>query len=271
MNNTTIQTLFSIAKEAGNAILDIYSSADNDIDYKQDNSPLTKADKTSNEIIIKRLKEHFPDVPVLSEESASVPYEERKNWKQFWLVDPLDGTKEFIKKSGEFTINIALIENNKPVTGIIHVPVKNITYFAYDNQSYRVTGDSPDYSVPINIRKASSNGLTVVASRDHAGEKVKNLLKKLPDATTMSMGSSLKFCLVAEGAADLYYRDVPTMEWDTAAAQAIVEAAGGVVMTEDGVPLRYNKESLQNPALVTVGDSTFNWSIYLKFAEKIAE
>ncbi len=269
--NTTIQTLFSIAKESGAAILDIYKSASNDIDYKQDNSPLTIADKKSNEIIVNRLQEHFPGIPVLSEESATIPHEERKNWEQFWLVDPLDGTKEFIKKSGEFTINIALVENDKPVTGLIHVPVKNITYFAYDNQSYRVTGDSLDYSVSIQVRKASSNRLTVVASRDHAGEKVKNLLEKLPDAATMSMGSSLKFCLVAEGAADLYYRDVPTMEWATAAAQAIVEAAGGAVLTEGGEPLVYNKNSLKNPELITVGETSFNWSKFLKVKEKVVE
>ncbi len=259
MQTNKIQNIFSIAQEAGAAILDIYRSSDNDVDYKKDNSPLTLADKRSHEIITKRLNENYPHIPVLSEEAEDIPYETRKEWTQFWLVDPLDGTKEFIKRSGEFTINIALVEHRTPVLGLIHVPVKDATYYSHHGKSYRTSGNDLNNSVPIQIRKVNSGKLTIVASRDHAGPKVKELLGKLPDADTISMGSSLKFCLVAEGAADLYYRDVPTMEWDTAAAQAVVEAAGGSVLTEEGFPLRYNKKSLRNPALVTTGDKDLHW------------
>jgi 3'(2'), 5'-bisphosphate nucleotidase len=257
------QRIFSAAREAGAAILSVFQATGDDVDYKNDGSPVTVADKLSHEIISTRLRQYFPAIHVLSEEAMSIPYEERKRWKQFWLVDPLDGTKEFIKKTGEFTVNIALIDNGLPVLGIIHAPVLNVTYFAYNGKSNRLNGSSKIDSVTISGRNVTENNFTVVASRDHAGPQVKSLLKRLPGATTKSIGSSLKFCLVAEGAVDLYYRDGPTMEWDTAAGQAIVEAAGGAVLTEDGVPLRYNKELLKNLSFVTIGDKSFNWKRWI--------
>lgn len=254
-----MQRIFSIIHEAGTAILNEYQSCGVGIEYKKDGSPVTAADKRSGDLISAQLLRYFPDIPVLSEEAVTIPYEERKNWKQFWLVDPLDGTKEFIKKTGEFTVNIAFIDNGCPVIGFIHAPVLNLTYIAFNGKSNRLNGNSLDDPEILSGRKVNRKNITVVASRDHAGPQVKSLLKRLQDATTRNIGSSLKFCLVAEGTADLYYRDGTTMEWDTAAGQAIVEAAGGAVLTESGVPLRYNKESLQNPSFVTIGDKSINW------------
>ena len=262
--NDIVQCIFSIAREAGAEILEIYRSAGIAIDHKKDGSPYTIADKRSHQIISTRLKQYFPSYPVISEESVRVPYAERKDWKRFWLVDPIDGTRGFVNKTDEFTINIALIDSGVPVLGITHLPVQNVTYFAYNRKSYRSVGNSIHNANIIKVRNANLSEITVVSSRDHAGPKVKALLERLPGATTKSMGSSLKFCLVADGSADLYYRDVPTMEWDTAAGQAIVEAAGGAVFTEEGQPLQYNKKSLQNSPLLIVGDKSINWKKWVE-------
>jgi 3'(2'), 5'-bisphosphate nucleotidase len=169
----------------------------------------------------------------------------------YWLVDPLDGTKEFLKGTNEFTVNIALMDDNYPVLGVVHAPAINLTYCgAVQLGAWRHQG------ARISTRPADAANLAIVASKDHAGPLVQELLARHPQASLRSMGSSLKFCLVAEGAADIYLRDVPTMEWDTAAAQCIVEAAGGRVCTLDGVRLRYGKEGMRNPALLTVGDAS---------------
>jgi 3'(2'), 5'-bisphosphate nucleotidase len=172
----------------------------------------------------------------------------------FWLVDPLDGTKEFLKGTKEFTVNVALMEGGLPVLGVVHAPALSLTYYSMRNfGSWRQVGDQPP--IPISTRLADCWELAVVASKDHAGPSVSAMLGRLRRPQLQSMGSSLKFCLVAEGKADLYLRDLPTMEWDTAAAQCIVEAAGGGTYSLDGEPLRYGKSGLKNPAIMTVGDT----------------
>ncbi len=260
-----LDTVRQIAAEAGREILDHYAD-EIPVDYKADDSPLTQADRAAHHLIVGRLRAAFPDTPVLSEESPEGEVAERRSWTRFWLVDPLDGTKEFIKRTGQFTVNIALIEVGEPVSGVVHVPAQRVTYFAARGAgAFRQDGDGEPQ--PIKARAADPARLTVVASRDHAGPEVAAILGKMADAgvavESASMGSSLKFCLVAEGAADLYPRTVPTMEWDTAAAQCVVEAAGGTVTTLDGARLGYNKESLRNPSIMTAGDPSLDWQQYL--------
>ncbi len=255
----------AIAREAGHVILDHYGT-ESPVDYKADDSPLTQADRASHRLIVDRLRAAFPDIPVLSEESPAEEVAERRSWDRFWLVDPLDGTKEFIKKTGQFTVNIALVEGGEPVLGVVYVPAQGVTYFARrDEGAFRQDGDEEPRA--IRVCDAAPERLVVVASRDHAGPEVAAILEAITasgvEVASASMGSSLKFCLVAEGEADLYPRTVPTMEWDTAAAQCIVEAAGGQVTTLDGTPLRYNKESLRNPSIMTAGDVSLDWQQYL--------
>ncbi len=254
-----MKTILSIALEASEAILDIYRKDETHVNYKADDSPLTQADRNAHKIIVRRLKENFPQIPVLSEEGNIPGYDERKSWDEFWLVDPLDGTKEFIKRSGEFTVNIALIRHGKPVSGIVHVPTQGLSYFADNQKAYKLKGDDISRKEQIQTRKTNTEQLVIAGSRDHAGPGLKSLLQKNTKATLKSMGSSLKFCLVAMGEADIYYRDLPTMEWDTAAAQAVVEAAGGIVIDESGQPLSYNKESVKNPYFMALGDKNFDW------------
>ncbi|MFW5758720.1 MAG: 3'(2'),5'-bisphosphate nucleotidase CysQ [Bacteroidota bacterium] len=254
-----MKDILSIALEASEAILDIYKKNETHVNYKADDSPLTQADRNAHKIIFQRLKENFPEIPVLSEEGNIPDYDERKSWDEFWLVDPLDGTKEFIKRSGEFTVNIALIKQGKPVSGIVHVPVQGLSYFTDNQKAYRLKGNDFSRKEQIHTRKTNTKHLIIAGSRDHAGAGLQSLLKKNPQATLKSMGSSLKFCMVAMGEADIYYRDLPTMEWDTAAAQAVVEAAGGIVMDDSGKPLTYNKKSVKNPCFIALGDKDFEW------------
>ncbi|MFH1325542.1 MAG: 3'(2'),5'-bisphosphate nucleotidase CysQ [archaeon] len=252
-----IGKIIGIAKKAGEAILEVYKS-DFDVEYKKDEtfkegtSPLTQADKNSNEIIANELQELYPEIPFLSEESKKISYEERKNWEIFWLVDPLDGTKEFIKKSGEFTVNIALIKNRKPILGVVYVPVKDICYYADNNGAFKQVQDERPIKIPINYGKR--NKLIVVASKNHMNKETENFisgLEKENEVGLANVGSSLKFCLVAEGKADIYPRLGLTSEWDTAAAHAIVNAAGKkVYQYGKDEELIYNKENLLNPWFV---------------------
>ena len=265
-----ILTTILAAKRAGEAILEVYDS-DFAVEQKDDKSPLTLADKRSHEIIENVLEQtvtaNNSTVPILSEEGKEIPYDERIKWEYFWLVDPLDGTKEFIKRNGEFTVNIALIHKHKPVLGIIYIPVKDVFYFATINfGAYKLENSSiltEDLSIEELIDKSQrlplhSNDkttLTVVGSRSHTSEEftefVKQLNQKHENVEFISSGSSLKLCLVAEGKADVYPRFGPTMEWDTAAGQAIVEQAKGTVMeTETNEPLSYNKSNLLNPFFI---------------------
>lgn len=229
---------------------------------KTDDSPLTLADQAAHEHIVAALRSLTPEIPVISEESQEKLPADFQQWPQFWLVDPLDGTKEFIKKSGSFTVNIALIKGREPVLGVVHAPAMGLTYFAErDGGAWRTEEDGSPVSV--SVRKSNPSRLCVVASKDHAGPEVAAMLERIPGAELASMGSSLKFCLVAEGKADLYPRFVPTMEWDTAAAQCIVETAGGAVLDLDGNPLRYQKVPLKNPSIITVGDAALGWKQFL--------
>ena len=253
-----LNSIENLAIEAGKAILEIYNSADFGVEMKSDDSPLTKADLASHNVIAKGLEELTPDIQVSSEESASIAFAERQSWKKYWLVDPLDGTKEFIKKNGEFTVNIALIENGKSVVSVVYVPVQDISYTAA--LGYGAFKKSENQRQQIHVKKPARNIPVVVGSRSHMSDDVKNYLQDLGTHELTSMGSSLKFCLVAEGKADLYPRLGLTSEWDTAAAQCIVEQAGGHVVTLDNQALRYNtKESLLNPFFMVYGDKSRDW------------
>ena len=238
-----------IARRAGKKILEIYQT-NFDVMTKTDKSPLTKADLASQRLITKELSKVTPGVPILGEESAEVPYAVRRNWQHFWLVDPLDGTKEFVKRNGEFTVNIALIEWGKPVLGVVHAPDLDLTFEAALGKGASCRkGTSP--SKKISTIDPEPESVTVMISRSHTDEATHRFLeslKKNREVVLVAKGSALKICEVASGGAHLYPRTGPTMEWDTAAAQAIVEEAGGLIVSlENGDPLLYNKEDLFNP------------------------
>ncbi|MEM9156323.1 MAG: 3'(2'),5'-bisphosphate nucleotidase CysQ [Cyanobacteria bacterium P01_F01_bin.33] len=265
---TLAPQIVDISIRAGKAILEVYGQAEIETTLKDNDSPLTQADLAANTIITDALKHLDPAFPILSEESKEIPYEERQSWETFWLVDPLDGTKEFIKRNGEFTVNIALVSQGKPILGVVHAPVLDTTYWGASGLSAfkQVAGAA---TTPIQVTHApvsSGTTLNVVASRSHAGKETQDFLDKLTAAgmaiEVVSKGSSLKLCLVAEGTAQLYPRFGPTMEWDTAAAQAVVEHAGGTVSNIDGSPLSYNKPNLLNPYFVVSDASGLNWKAY---------
>lgn len=243
-----LNLLNEVAVEAGKAILEIYDTGDFGVEMKLDNSPLTKADKAAHNVIVEYLDKYFGDIPILSEEGKNIPYEERKNWDKFWCVDPLDGTKEFIKRNGEFTVNIALIENNYPVLGVIHIPVRGISYLGDEDRGAFIISKERELKAIMTSTKYDE-GIVAVKSRSHASDDDEEFFSRFNIADSISIGSSLKFCLVAEGSAHIYKRSGPTMEWDTAAGQAIVEAAGGVVL-RDGKRFWYNKEELLNPGFI---------------------
>jgi 3'(2'), 5'-bisphosphate nucleotidase len=251
-----------LARTAGEKILAIYNS-EFAIQQKDDRSPLTEADLASHRAIVAGLSELTPGMPILSEESSTFPYAQRSLWQRYWLVDPLDGTREFIKRNGEFTVNIALIEGGVPALGVVHVPVSGVSYLACRGcgASKQEPGREPH---PIRVRKLLQGPVRVVGSRSHRGDSLTSFLENLGAHELVSMGSSLKLCLVAEGAADIYPRLGPTSEWDTAAAQCVVEQAGGHVTDTDMQPLRYNtKDSLLNPFFLVFGDDSRDWSRYL--------
>ncbi len=241
-----------IAKEAGVETITIYNRTFS-VEEKEDHTPITEADEKANNHISRALAKDYPDIPIISEETKEVPYEERKQWDRFWLVDPLDGTKEFIKKNGEFTINIALIEKGKPVLGVVYLPAKQEMYYGIQGEGAfkAIAGGDPQPLEP-GPHYSQKNQVKVVASRSHLSKEVEDFVKELEndgkEVDFTSAGSSLKFCLVAEGAADVYPRFGPTMEWDTGAAHAVAEAAGKQVLDANSrKPLMYNKEDLHNP------------------------
>ncbi|MGJ0484863.1 MAG: 3'(2'),5'-bisphosphate nucleotidase CysQ [Methylomicrobium sp.] len=239
--------VIAIAKAAGQGIMTIYHQPAGKIELKVDQSPLTEADLLSNQIIVSELARLTPNIPVLSEESAVIPYEQRAAWRLFWLVDPLDGTKEFIKHNDEFTVNIALIRDGKPILGVVLAPALNLCYAGAEGQGAFVErGQQPAERIHVQPR-SKQDKLKIVASRSHRDSRTHALLEHLQPDECISMGSSLKFCLVAEGRAHFYPRLGPTMEWDTAAAHAVVNAAGGKVCDVSGEPLHYNKADLHNP------------------------
>lgn len=248
-----IQTVLNIAVQAGNAILEIYKQ-DITVETKSDNSPLTIADKNANEIIVAGLKELDNSIPIISEENKLTDYSERKNWTKCWIVDPLDGTKEFIKKNGEFTVNIALVENGIPILGVVHVPAQHITYHAEkDKGSFKIESGQ---TKKLTIRKLAEDGvLKIVGSRSHQTpellEYVVQQKAKFANVDFVAAGSSLKFCLLAEGKADVYPRLGLTMEWDTCAGQIVATEAGAEVLRcDNNQPLLYNRENLLNPFFI---------------------
>ena len=259
-NFKLVNNILQISKDAGEEILSIYKSGAFEIESKNDSSPLTKADKVSNEIICESLKKLNPDIPIISEENCDVTFSERVNWERYWLIDPLDGTKEFIKKNGEFTVNIALIENNKPILGVIFAPVKSDIYFAQKNYgSYKINSSSE----LIDLKEAKkifvsnqSNIKKIIGSRSHSNQPFDRWVNKnFSNTEIVQAGSSLKFCLIAEGVADIYPRFGLTSEWDIAAGHIIVNEAGGRVRTFENIEINYNeKEDLLNPFFYAIGN-----------------
>lgn len=257
-----MQAVCTLAKQAGQAILEVYDS-DYDILHKGDHTPLTEADLAAHHVIVDGLQALTPEIPVLSEESEAIPFSERQTWQRYWLVDPLDGTVEFIRRSGEFSVNIALIVAGHPYQGIIHAPVTGVTYSACRSGGAFKQEDEGQRQ-PIQTRPCELQRLTVVCSNHKPGKRLQAMLDRLGNYERINYGSSLKSCLVAEGRADLYARLGPTSEWDTGAAQCIVEQAGGRITDTSMQPLIYNtKDSLLNPEFFVAGDPAIDWSRYL--------
>ncbi len=244
-----IKALSNIAREAGSAIMDVRSKGFK-IKDKDDKSPVTEADIASHKVISKYLTEIYPGIPILSEEGTNISYEERRQWKEFFLVDPLDGTKEFIKDNGEFCVCIALMRDNRPVLGVIYAPTQDALFTGSIETGAHVSRNGETPKQISTIPPAEGEGLNIVGSRSHPSPDLAEYLDKMNVAKMTPAGSAIKFCLVAEGKAHLYPRFNPTMEWDTAAGQAIVEAAGGTMYGLDGNEFTYNKENLRNPGFI---------------------
>jgi 3'(2'), 5'-bisphosphate nucleotidase len=261
-----IEPLVALAEDAGRAILEVYST-DFDVQSKSDESPLTQADLASHNRIAAGLQRLTPDIPVISEEDGLPDFAERSQWSRYWLIDPLDGTREFVNRNGEFTVNIALIDSHRPVLGIVHVPVQNRTYAGCEGSGATLRVGDGD-ATPIHVAASSAEPVRVVGSRSHRGASLDAFLDALGDYDMVPMGSSLKFCVVAEGGADVYPRLGPTSEWDTAAAQAVVEQAGGKVVTLDGKPMKYNaKADILNPHFFVIGAADRDWLALLPDSE----
>ena len=259
-----LEPVVALAHRAGDAILRVYAQGEDAaaVEWKDDRSPLTEADRAAHRLIVAGLRDLTPDVPVVSEEGEIPPVEELRD-RPFWLVDPLDGTKEFLKRTGEFTVNIALVWERRPVAGVVHAPALGRSWMAGGDRAAVRTVGQEDPTTPLRVRKADPDRLGIVTSRDHVGPRVRELLDRTPSSQALSMGSSLKFCLIAEGKADLYLRDGPTMEWDTAAGQAVLERAGGTVVSPNGKTLAYSKPSLRNPPFLALGDEAVDWEPWM--------
>ncbi len=257
------EAVLIITREAGQAIMQVYEDASAfDIAHKADDSPLTAADLAAHAVISEGLRRLTPDWPVLSEEAADIPWARRQQWSSYWLVDPLDGTREFIKRNGEFTVNIALIKQHEPVLGVVYAPVTGELWHAEQGRgAYLRKGD---IDVPIRTRSPARGTLRVAASRSHRDERTEGVLQRMGDIETIGLGSSLKFCRIAEGRLDVYPRFGPTSEWDTAAAQCVLEAAGGALLAPDGRAFRYNRrESILNGDFIAMGDVALPWRDWL--------
>jgi len=257
-----IEPLDRLSREAADAVLDIYGSGDFGVTHKGDASPLTAADIASHHLLCEGLAKLEPKLPVLSEENAGkIASDERLGWDRYWLIDPLDGTKEFVKRNGEFTINIALVENGRPVLGIVHVPVAGMSYIGLAGQGAE-SRDRDGQSRALHVAGAvDSRPVRIVGSRSHGGGEIDDFAARLGEHEFLAVGSALKFCLVASGEADVYPRLKPTCEWDTAAGQAVLEAAGGSVVERNGTPLRYNqRESLVNPHFLASGNPAHDYT-----------
>ncbi|HYN53198.1 MAG TPA: 3'(2'),5'-bisphosphate nucleotidase CysQ [Methylotenera sp.] len=266
-----VKKVIGIAKAAGAAIMQVYST-DFSVVKKDDDSPLTHADLAAHHIIVSSLNELTPHLPILSEESESIPYETRKNWPQYWLIDPLDGTREFVKRNGEFTVNIALIIGNKPVLGIVYAPVIEVLYFAsHGNGAYKQLKNEAVSAIHTKVLNPKQP--IIAGSRSHTDEKMQRFIQNVNlrlieqyhegKLELISLGSSLKICLVAEGIADVYPRLGTTCEWDTAAAHCVLTEAGGDIVDIVGLSLTYTKSSLINPCFFAKSGAEHNWASYL--------
>jgi len=260
MTNSELKALIldvlPIAKAAGQKIMEVYEDVENfNVETKDDNSPLTRADKEANKVICDSLERLSQKYPIISEENKEIPYSERKNFEYCWMVDPLDGTKEFIKRNGEFTVNIALIHNNKSIAGVVYTPVLDEMYYGIKDQgAYKVSIDKTK-KLHATIYHPEEKALSIVCSRSHLNEATQAFIDDYNEPLKVSKGSSLKFLILASGDAQVYPRLAPTMEWDTAAAHIIVEEAGGsIVKADDGQAMQYNKEDLLNPHFVAYGN-----------------
>lgn len=248
--SSILPDVIKVADEASEKVFHIYQS-DFSVDYKEDSSPITAADIASHEIIVRGLRNISQDIPVLSEEGKDIPWEERRQWRRFWLVDPVDGTKDFTQRTGEFTVNIAMIEDGQPVMGVVIAPALKEAYWGVVGEgAHKRDRTGKVHRIRVADPKDSKR---VVASKNHLNEETSSFIDKLGNHELIQAGSSLKFCRIAEGHADIYPRLGPTSEWDTAAAQAVLVAAGGSVNTLDGKPLRYGKEDILNPNFVASG------------------
>ena len=245
-----LSSALEIADAAGEKVLRIYKT-DFKVDYKADESPITAADLASHQVIIDGLRDLTPDIPILSEEGADIRWDERRQWARFWLIDPIDGTKEFTQRTDEFTVNIALIEDGEPVLGVVTAPALNLAYWGSKGEGAHKR-DSAGITHKITVAEPQGK-VRVVASKSHLNEDTKAFIEKFESRELVQAGSSLKFCRIAEGQADIYPRLGPTCEWDTGAAHAVLSAAGGKVETLDGSPLQYGKEDVLNPFFVASG------------------
>jgi 3'(2'), 5'-bisphosphate nucleotidase len=255
------ESLLQLARDAGTAIMRVYVR-DFDVEHKDDHSPLTEADMASHHLISDVLAQVAPQWPLLSEESAAIDWSVRQQWQRYWLVDPLDGTREFIKKNGEFTVNIALVEAGEPVFGVIYAPALDEMYWGQRGLGAFIRDGGED--VPLASRRPATSPLRVAASRTHRDPASAAAIERMGEVEPLGMGSSLKFCRMAQARMDVYPRFAPTSEWDTAAGQCILECAGGSVITLDGAPLRYNtKASLLNPHFLALGDPSLPWRDWL--------
>jgi 3'(2'), 5'-bisphosphate nucleotidase len=256
-----LEPVLAIARRAGDAILAIYAR-DFDVSHKDDRSPLTEADLAAHHVIVDGLRALAPAIPVLSEESAAIPWDVRRAWTRYWLVDPLDGTREFVKKNGEFTVNIALVDAGVPVLGVVHAPVIDEAHLGLRGAGAWL--DDASGRVPVGVRAPAGTPLRVAASRSHMDPRTAAAIARMGDVETVALGSSLKFCRLADARLDAYLRFGPTSEWDTAAGQCVLEAAGGCVLGLDGRPLPYNtKASLLNPDFLALGDPALPWRSWL--------
>ena len=261
-----IEPIVALAVNAGDRILEVYAT-DFDVQSKADESPLTQADLASQNVIVAGLAKLTPDIPIISEEDGLPPFEERGQWRRYWLIDPLDGTREFVNRNGEFTVNIALIEEHRPVFGVVRVPVQRKTYIGCEGRGAELR-DEHGNARQIRVSTAAAKPARVVGSSSHRGASLDTFLENLGDYELVAMGSSLKFCVIAEGGADVYPRLGLTSEWDTAAAQAVVEQAGGKVVEIDGKALSYNaKEDILNPWFVVIGAADRDWLALLPDGE----
>lgn len=257
-----LESVIALARRAGEAIMAVYAE-DFSVEHKEDRSPLTEADRAAHHILVEGLAPLGERWPVLSEESADIDWATRRQWQRYWLVDPLDGTREFVKRNGEFTVNVALIDAHRPVLGVVYAPALEYLAFAAEGQgAYMRMANGQD--VALSTTRPAAAPLRVAASRSHLDARTQALLARLGEHDRTGLGSSLKFCRIAEGRVDLYPRFGPTSEWDTAAAQCVLEQAGGVVIGTDGEPFRYNtKDSLLNGDFLALGDARLPWRDWL--------